>query len=292
MNELKVKVDARLSTIFLDHLIMSMIAVAFSIPGMIIGLSDAFDVSHNDTDADLFSGLHYVGLIGFAVYICKDCINGRSIAKRILKLQVVDYKTGQVASPIKCFIRNIFCILWPVEVIVALINPSRRIGDWVAGTKLVPYNPAIEQPKPDFAQIAAAFGFAYGMIVLAMIPFNTLKVKTGLQGASFVESSYNEQESRQTEKLFADSLSQYLTSEVKVYDKIEGENLKYVSVIFTLNKNYLEDDKSYGELQSKTIPLLLAKFPEKTFVGKVKYVYQSSNKMQSNILPLDWRLKK
>src|SRR5688572_26999482 len=166
MNEQKVNPGTRFGTMILDHIIMTMIAMVFSIPGMIIGFADAFKVSHEQTTPDIFGGLSYVGLIGLAVYLCKDCINGRSIAKRILKLQLVDNKTGQVASPLKCFIRNIFCILWPIEVIVALVNPSRRIGDVVAGTKLVPFDPALEQPKPNFGQIAISLGIAYGIMTL------------------------------------------------------------------------------------------------------------------------------
>ena len=87
-------------------------------------------------------------------FFCKDCINGRSIAKRVLKLQIIDNKTGESASALKCFIRNIFIIIWPVEGIVALINPSRRIGDYVAGTKLVPFDPSAEQKELNFGNIA------------------------------------------------------------------------------------------------------------------------------------------
>jgi uncharacterized RDD family membrane protein YckC len=29
--------------------------------------------------------------------------------------------------------------MWPVEVLVSLFNPQRRIGDYVAGTKVVTY---------------------------------------------------------------------------------------------------------------------------------------------------------
>jgi len=292
MNEQKVNTGTRVGTMILDHIIMTMIAMVFSIPGMIIGFANAFKVSHEQTSTDIFGGLSYVGLIGFAVYFCKDCLNGRSVAKRILKLQLVDNKTGQVASPLKCFVRNIFCILWPIEVIVALVNPSRRIGDMVAGTKLVPFDPALEQPKPNFGQIAISLGLAYGIMILAMIPFNSMKANLAKQNVGFVESSYNEQNSKETEKLFTDSLSQYLTADVRVYDKIENENLKYVSIIFTLNENYLENDNNFEEIKSKTIPLLLTKFPEKTFVGQAKYVYQSGGDMQTRTLPINWKTEK
>ena len=51
-------------------------------------------------------------------------------------------KTDTVASSLKCLIRNITIILWPIEVIVVLVSPSRRIGDFIAGT---------EWPNPRFS---------------------------------------------------------------------------------------------------------------------------------------------
>jgi uncharacterized RDD family membrane protein YckC len=73
------------------------------------------------------------------VYFLKDSFYGRSLAKRITKLQVVNNATGEPASIARGFIRNVFIIMWPVEVLVSLFNPQRRIGDYVAGTKVVTY---------------------------------------------------------------------------------------------------------------------------------------------------------
>ena len=119
----QISVGTRLGTMILDHFFMTMIAMVFFIPGMISGFSDAFKVSHEQTNPNFMGGtLGYIGMFGFALYFCKDIINGRSIAKRILKLQVVDNSTGQPASPLKCFVRNLLCVLWPLEVIVEMTN--------------------------------------------------------------------------------------------------------------------------------------------------------------------------
>jgi uncharacterized RDD family membrane protein YckC len=290
MIEQKVTSGTRFGSMVLDHIIMTMIAMIFFIPGMISGFANAFTITHEQANPDIFGGMRYIGLIGFAVYFCKDCINGRSIAKRILKLQIVDNTTGQVAIPLKCFVRNIFCILWPIEAIVALINPSRRIGDRVAGTRLVIFDQSLEQPKLNYGQMAISLGLAYGLMILVMLPFNDLQ--SNKHKVLFVESSYNEQDSKLTEKLFADSLGQNLTADIRVYDKIQNENLKYVSVIFMLKENYLENDNDFEQLKAITTKLLLTKFPEKTFVGQLKYVYKTSGSMSSRSMPLDWRTTK
>ena len=277
-----VNAGIRLGSMILDHFIMTMIAMLFFIPTMIKTFSGALTISHEQNVDDGFSGpLLYIGLFGFALYFCKDCINGRSIAKRILKLQVIDNKTEQVASPLKCFLRNIFCIIWPVEVIVTLINPSRRIGDQVAGTKVVYYDPTlVEQPNIDIKKLVVPIALAFGLLLLIMLPFQSSK--SSMPKFKYVESSYNDTESKALEKLYSDSLKQNLSASVRVYDKIENQNLKYISVIYRLKENYLVDPGNSRELKRMTMQHLYSMFPENTFTGQAQYVYQVSGSMQTS----------
>lgn len=277
-----VNAGIRLGSMILDHFIMTMIAMLFFIPTMIKTFSGALTISHEQNVDDGFSGpLLYIGLFGFALYFCKDCINGRSIAKRILKLQVIDNKTEQVASPLKCFLRNIFCIIWPVEVIVTLINPSRRIGDQVAGTKVVYYDPTlVEQPNIDIKKLVVPIALAFGLLLLIMLPFQSSK--SSMPKFKYVESSYNDTESKALEKLYSDSLKQNLSASVRVYDKIENQNLKYISVIYRLKENYLDDPGNSRELKRMTMQHLYSMFPENTFTGQAQYVYQVSGSMQTS----------
>ncbi|PKV49702.1 putative RDD family membrane protein YckC [Aquimarina sp. MAR_2010_214] len=290
--ELKTNAGTRIGSMVLDHIAMTFIAMIFFIPGMVSRFSTAFEVTHEQSNIDIFGGLSYVGLIGLAIYFCKDCINGRSIGKRALKLQVVENLSGNVASPIRCFIRDIFCVIWPIEVIVTLANPSRRIGDMVAGTKVVPFDPELEQPKSNFGQIGLALILAYGIMFLLMLPFESLKSKLKSNQVTYIESSLNEQTANETEQIFKDSLSEHLTSDVLIYDQIEqNKDLKYVSVILRLKENYLENDDNYEQIKSATVPLLLTKFPEGTFVGQIKYIYQQPRSIHTRTLSLDWRKK-
>lgn len=287
MTDKKPETGTRLGSMLLDHFIMTMIAGIFFIPTIISMTSNM--LVHEQPSSDVFDGTSYVFLIGFAIYLCKDCINGRSIAKRILKLQLVDYSTGQVASPLKCLIRNLFCALWPLEVIAALINPSQRIGDKVAGTKLVCFDSSLEQPKVKFGKIVITLLLAYGFMILLMIPLISIQPKFVKNETKYVESSYNLKVSKSTEKLFNDSLGQILKADIKVYDRIETENLKYISAIFLLKNNYLEPFNDFEKLKAETTRFLLTKFPEKTFVGELRYVYQTNTSMTSKIIYLDWR---
>jgi uncharacterized RDD family membrane protein YckC len=273
-----ISVGTRLGAMLLDHVFMTIIATLFFLPTIVSNFSNAFKVSHEQTNLNFMEGpVKFIGMFGFALYFCKDIINGRSIAKRILKLQVVDNKTGQVATPFQCFVRNIFCVLWIIEVIIAMLNTSRRIGDRVAGTKLVHYNPALEQPKPNFGKLALPLIISYGLLVLLMF----LMPSATMAKTNYSETSYNATESKELEKLITDSLGQYLTPDIRIYDTIKNENLKYVSTILRLKENYIDDDNSYNQLHTMTTSLIYSRFPKNTFTGQIKYVYQAGGQFKS-----------
>lgn len=288
------QIDAgtRLGAMILDHFIMTMLMMVFFIPGMISNFANAFKITHEQTTFDPFGGnLMYLGLLGFAVYFCKDIINGRSIAKRILNLQLVNNSTGQVASPIRCFVRNILCIIWPIEVIVAMITPSRRLGDRIAGTKLVIYDSTKVQPKVNFGKALIPLAIAYGGLLLVMLPFQG--VMSAMKGpkVKFIETSYNDRSSKELEKVVTDSLGQYLTPDIRVYDKVENQDLKYISAILNLKDNYLGDEEQSSRLDSTLNDLIYSKFPNETFSGNVKFVFETSGQMQSSSHHIGTQLK-
>ena len=63
-----------------------------------------------------------------AFYLNKDFLKGRSPAKRLFQLQVVD-ADGHPANELRCFLRNVTALLWPVEVLVLLLGRRTRLGD-------------------------------------------------------------------------------------------------------------------------------------------------------------------
>jgi uncharacterized RDD family membrane protein YckC len=283
-----ISVGTRLGTMLLDHFFMTMIAMVFFLPGMISGFSDGFNASHEQTDLNFMEGpMKYLSMFGFALYFCKDIINGRSISKRVLKLQVIDNKTGQVATPLQCFVRNIFCIIWPIEVIVAMTNTSRRLGDKVAGTKLVYYEPTLEQPKINLGKTILPVVISYGLILLIM----QLTPSVTMGKANYIETSYNQTESKELEKLISDSLGQYLTPDIRVYDTVKNESLKYISTIIKLKENYIADDNSYRQLHEMTTNLIYSKFPKEIFTGQIKYTYQGSGQFQSRATTIGAHLR-
>jgi len=276
----QINVGTRLGAMLLDHVLMTIIALVFFLPAITSGFSDVFKVSHEQASFNLMGGpMRYIGIFGFALYFCKDIINGRSIAKRILKLQVVDNATGQAANPLQCFIRNLLCVLWPVEVIVAMANTSRRLGDRLAGTKLVQYDPALEQPQINIGKTLFPVIISYGLILLLMQLMPTMQMAK----ANYSETSYNQTESKELEKIITDSLGQYLTPDIRVYDTVKNQNLKYVSTILKLKENYIADENSYNQLHEIVTNLIYSKFPKESFTGQLKYFYKGDGQFQSRV---------
>lgn len=79
------------------------------------------------------------------LYANKDYFNGQSIIHRTYGFQVVECKTNAPANELKCLIRNITCLLYPIEALFVIFNKQRRLGDFIAGTKLI----EVEKSNPE-----------------------------------------------------------------------------------------------------------------------------------------------
>jgi uncharacterized RDD family membrane protein YckC len=109
-------------------------------PILLVIMIPTIILTFNNSDSFIYPNL-IIGLIPFSimvfVMINKDFFNGKSAAKRIYGYQIIDLKTNLVASEMQCMTRNLTLIIWPIEVLIALFNPNRRLGDLIAGTKLI-----------------------------------------------------------------------------------------------------------------------------------------------------------
>ncbi|RAV97794.1 RDD family protein [Pseudochryseolinea flava] len=144
----------RIGTMLLDHVLMTVIIMVVVMPGVIYDIAQTF--GNPNAQPKLMLGNYYLNLFAFPLYFNKDIYLGRSLGKRILKLQLIDIKTGQPANALRCFVRNLTIILWPIEGILALANNERRIGDFIAGTKLVPYNVEEHKGQPNWVFMTIA----------------------------------------------------------------------------------------------------------------------------------------
>jgi uncharacterized RDD family membrane protein YckC len=85
-------------------------------------------------------------------YLNKDFLQSRSPAKRLLGLQLQDMN-GAPANELRAFLRNVTCILWPIEVLLIAAGSRKRLGDYIAGTQVV----ASKQSKHSWYQDLLAY---------------------------------------------------------------------------------------------------------------------------------------
>jgi len=126
--EAKLSKRLRLASMLLDHFIICFIFIPLLFVISLIFKSD------NQFETSPIDSLGFYLMI--LVYFNKDIISGRSVAKRILGLRIIDRKTELPANELKCLLRNITIPLWPLEVLISLISPTRRLGDMIANTRL------------------------------------------------------------------------------------------------------------------------------------------------------------
>lgn len=120
----------RILSMLLDHFIMTFVIVPPMIILMILKANGILEIG-NGTFSVIFFFMMFI-------YLNKDFFNAKSPAKRILGFQVINRKTEKPATELQCFVRNLtICVAWPIEVVIGFINPERRIGDFIANTKVV-----------------------------------------------------------------------------------------------------------------------------------------------------------
>lgn len=150
----------RLVTMLVDHVTMTFVIFVLEAPAM------AMNFIHLAHARPALAQAFHIGiydLFCFSLYFNKDIFLGRSIAKRILGFQVVNHRTGLAAGPLRCLVRNLTIMLWPIEVIAALVNSNRRIGDYIAGTRLEVYDPKLPA-RPHWGAIAGCIPVAMGVV--------------------------------------------------------------------------------------------------------------------------------
>lgn len=73
----------------------------------------------------------------FTLFVVRDAIfKGRSVAKRIFKLRVIDNETNELPEKKKLVVRNLFFFIYPVDAILFIAN-NKPIGDRITNTTVV-----------------------------------------------------------------------------------------------------------------------------------------------------------
>ncbi len=116
---------------FIDHILFTGVASVILIPGILV------DVLRNPFEFSFNTGNVLLNTFALSIYLCKDVFFSKSPGKRLLKFRLV--KTTSLTTPnsFQLFLRNTTFFIWPIEVLVLLVSPEQRIGDKLAGTRVI-----------------------------------------------------------------------------------------------------------------------------------------------------------
>lgn len=270
----------RLLSMFLDHILSSIIVVAFSFPFYAKIFAD-YGKEPNQTLSSPV--LTYIMLVGFVAYFCKDSFGGRSLAKRIIGHQVIDVKTGEAASPMRCMVRNIFCMLWPIEVIVVLVSPDRRLGDFVARTRVVDYSPDTVSPKRSAGAILLPFVIIYTVFASAFFIISTVFPSPFKAYSQYDATSYNEADSKALEQALMNKLEQYAEVEVKVYDISGFAGKRYIHVLLNLKVNNIDNDTFIEDAAAYVKQQVSIKYGMQGAMGMINFSYHDKYTREAKI---------
>lgn len=128
------KLASRLTRLFaflIDHLSLTLVIV---LPLLLLLTND--DTPDN---TDIFFLFPVFIIVSMLFYFCKDFIKGASLGKWLLGLTVREQKNlDSTPSLMNLFLRNLTIVIWPVELIVLLVDKNkRRLGDKLGKTVVV-----------------------------------------------------------------------------------------------------------------------------------------------------------
>lgn len=116
----------------IDHFVMTFLIVS------VVFIAFGSNIMGNNP-TKMMTTMLVVMVPGFVLYFAKDSFKGISIGKWIMGIMVRD-ETNQSAIPSfgRLFLRNLFIIVWPIEIIMLVTNDQRkRLGDKAAKTVVV-----------------------------------------------------------------------------------------------------------------------------------------------------------
>lgn len=293
------EVGNRLAMMVLDHILFSVAGAIIMLPIWFVFIfSTLKEGGPNPATGGqaIFGGIQVMLVLYafiMAIYLNKDAINGRSPAKRILGARVVNMSDGQTASPLKCLLRNITLIFWPIEALLALLTSDRRrLGDYLAGTRVVMQAPDNPPATLDWGKILLSYVAGVGLIGLLMLPvyfmmgFLENKAQENLElydngsmddGETSNETTLASEMDASLAVMLEPVLSDYL-SDISVQTMEQGADNYVVDISgIALNDDLMNDDEQLDMLKKMAQKTLEAKLPAASLPVKGRIVIRSAD---------------
>jgi uncharacterized RDD family membrane protein YckC len=123
---------SRITACVIDLFVMTFVMISIASIALGSDFIDKYDIAYIQTI------LLLVIIPSLILFFSKDSFRGISAGRWIMGIMVRNESDNHVPSYIRLLIRNLFIIIWPVELIVLLVNNNKgRIGDKVTKTIVV-----------------------------------------------------------------------------------------------------------------------------------------------------------
>lgn len=220
-----------------------------------------------------------------SVYYLKDVFDGRGPGKRMMGLQIVDSFSGKTASPVKTVLRSFGNLLWPLECIMAIANPARRSGDFIAGTRLSEYVPKEKATFP-FHHHLLAIVLAIIVAATTYLPLMALGSMAANVPVSAPPPEYRTEEVKeeplQTENLinfFKEKYSNECESVLLSSQAVDGQNGSIINGSFILKRDLFANGEAEN-LKEKIKNDFKEQLSGKTYTVDVSIVYMGEETPQ------------
>lgn len=145
MLEGKAVIGKRIMAYLVDSLVMLGCWLLLAAAGAALGACVIPFMNEAEKFAPLIFGIAIGGSLGLLLGMCwflvKDGFGGRSIGKKMFGLRVVKIATGEPAGMMDSFVRNLFLIINPLNLVEMIMlfadQDAQRLGDKVRGLKVV-----------------------------------------------------------------------------------------------------------------------------------------------------------
>lgn len=113
---------------------------------MVIGISSVFAFDFMSVQHD------YALEICLILFLLGDMFHGQSIGKRLLKIQIINFKTQKPTGFIVSIVRNLICLSNSTLIFTAInyilfVYYYRNLSDFLTGTCVIETQPSISKDK-------------------------------------------------------------------------------------------------------------------------------------------------
>lgn len=145
MLEGKMLIGRRIKAYLVDMVVILGCWFVLAAAGAVLGACAIPFMNEAEKFAPLIFGIAIGGSLGLLLGMCwflvKDGFGGRSFGKKLFGLKVVKIATGEPAGMLDSFVRNLFLLINPLNLIEYVMiftdAEAQRLGDKVRGLKVV-----------------------------------------------------------------------------------------------------------------------------------------------------------